>query len=90
MKTDEFRKMAIEVRSKIAKAVFDDKVSTRGIDDVEYRIIEEALRNAHNRAVDECAEICSVQATEWDSDGQITDKNYAGYCADAIRRLRRE
>lgn len=32
-----------------------------------------------------CAQLCEAQAIEWDSDAQIAEKNYAGYCADAIR-----
>lgn len=40
----DFRKMAIETRARIAKAVFADKVSSRDIDEVEYKIIEQALR----------------------------------------------
>lgn len=32
-------------------------------------------------------EICDEEGREWDSDRQITDKNYASFCAGRIRAL---
>jgi len=92
---DEHMKMAIEVREKIAKAVFEDKVSSRDIDEVEYKIIEDALRttasksekDGWNKAVEECFNI--VMGHECGEDCY-----YGQECLEpvskAIRRLIRE
>jgi hypothetical protein len=32
-----------------------------------------------------CAKVCDAQGQEWDSDAVETYKNYAAYCATAIR-----
>ena len=32
-----------------------------------------------------CAKVCDAEGREWDSDDQISEKNYAAYCAAAIR-----
>lgn len=34
---------------------------------------------------EECAKVCDSEGREWDSDDQVTEKNYAAFCADAIR-----
>ena len=31
-----------------------------------------------------CAAICDAEGREWDSDGVVTEKNYAAHCAVAI------
>jgi hypothetical protein len=93
---DEHRKTAIEVRAKIAKAVFEDKVSSRDIDEVEYKIIEDALRSTAsksekdgwNKAVEECAKQIE---THWNCSTTMTNQKDQAYrSADAIRRLIRE
>lgn len=50
MTNDEYRKMAIDTREKIAKAVFNDKVSSRDIDEVEYKILEDLIRTTADKA----------------------------------------
>jgi hypothetical protein len=93
---DEHRKTAIEVRAKIAKAVFEDNVSSRDIDEVEYKIIEDALRftasksekDGWNRAVEECAKLVS---SHWNNSEIMCNQHDQAYrSADAIRRLIRE
>ena len=32
-----------------------------------------------------CARVCDAEGHEWDSDGVMTEKNYAAHCAAVIR-----
>lgn len=34
---------------------------------------------------EECAKVCDAEGREWDSDEVVTEKNYAAFCAEAIR-----
>lgn len=54
---DNLRKKAERVRAEIAKAVFEDKVSSRDIDEVEFKIIERALSEARNEWKEERAKL---------------------------------
>jgi len=47
----------------------------------------EGYRQGMEKMREECAKIADKQAIEWDSDDQITDKNYAGFCAFLIRSI---
>lgn len=49
------------------------------------RISEQISRNA---VIEECARICAAQGEEWDSDAQVTEKNYAAFCATRLRALK--
>ena len=47
--------------------------------------IERLAAAIEARVREGCAVICDEQGDEWDSDNQVTEKNYAAYCATAIR-----
>jgi hypothetical protein len=94
---DEHRKTAIEVRAKIAKAVFEDKVSSRDIDEVEYKIIEDAIRttasksekDGWNKAINEAAHY-ACDAVHHVSCKPLSMEKKGHYIAKHIRRLIRE
>ena len=48
----------------------------------------ESLQAFENEVIEKCAKVCDDQATEWDSDSQITHLNYAEHCAMVIRSLK--
>ena len=71
---------------KIAEQITDtwiSKPSKQGL-----KQIAEAIQKARAEERERCAIVCTEQAKEWDSEDVITDKNYAGYCAQAIRNLK--
>ena len=80
-----------------------DRVCCSGVSNIavtgaSYRTLQQAIAEtpaqslaAHDAAlIGECADLCQVQGDEWDSDAQITDKNYAEYCAEALRKKQEE
>lgn len=53
-----------------------------------YSTPAESLQAFENEVIEKCANVCDEQATEWDSDSQITHLNYAEHCAMVIRSLK--
>lgn len=83
----DFEKIAIEVRKKIAKAVFDDKTPSRDMDRVEYEIIATALHQVSEQArreacarekkmLEEIEEPLKKINPEWDGWVWIADNFY--------------
>lgn len=74
MKTDEFRKLAEEIVNPYRPwhIIVDD--------------VEEAIRNTHNRAVDECADVAELYKCDGDDDA-IGVQRHIKF---KIRRLRME
>lgn len=58
----------------------------------QMKIVQEALDQSYREGFEEAVRlasiVCDAQAREWESDSQITDKNYAGFCATLIRNLK--